>query len=294
MPNFSYKNIKEILNTKDSIRGVRIFNRRLDKIVIIPSFSLLNNPEDPLSPGTNVEFHAFYPNAGYIGTTYNIGYNLLNETDANGNKLKYISLNIHQHLSGLNLNPGPYKIVYNFLRNMIGSAQSNGKLFVSDISEDRKELKLSLTHPDNTILIQELSSFVLQYMNDTLYMPPVVINFGENNIIPIVNVTSDGDPTYFYVKLFDPLPNDVDLYFQCWLSSEIMKPYIDNVKLIDEDDVLLTKPIKGPNFEVDYKYWSSAETSYKNWTDLLSTNINTSQELLNRYLQYRFICKIEY
>jgi hypothetical protein len=284
MPNFSYKNIKEILNTKDSIRGVRIFNKRLDKSIIIPSFSILNNPEDPLSAGTNVEFHAFYPNAGYVGTTYNVDYNLFNEKDANGNNLKNISLDVHKHLAGLNLNPGPYKIVYNFLRNMIGSAQSTGKLFVSDISEDRKELKLSLTHPDNTILIQELSSFVLQYMNDTLYLPPVILNFGQNNIIPIVNVTSDGDPTYFYVKLFDPLPGDIDLYFQCWLSSEIMKPYIDNVKLIDEDDVLLTKPIKGPNFEVDYKYWSSSETSYKNWTDLLSTNINTSQELLNRYI----------
>ncbi len=284
MPNFSYKNIREILNTKDPIRGVRVFNRRLDKIVIIPSFSLLNNPEDPLSLGTNVEFHAFYPNASYVGTTYNVDYSLFNTTDANNNVLKNVELNVHKHLSNLNLDPGPYKIVYNFLRNMIGSSQSQGKLFVSDISEDRKEIKLSLTHPDNTILIQELSSFVLQYLNDTLYLPPVVLNFGQNNIIPIINVASDGDPTYFYVKLFDPLPNDVDLYFQCWLSSEIMKPYIDNVKLIDEDDVILSRPIKGPNFEVDYKYWASAETSYKNWTDLLSTNVNTSQELLNRYI----------
>lgn len=286
MPNFSYKNIKEILNTKDSIRGIRIFHRRLDKNLIVPKFSLLNNPEDPLSAGTNVEFHVFYPNSGYVGTVQGVDYDLYSQKNINGNLDKYISLNVHKHLSILNLNPGPYRFVYNFLRNLIGSNSSVGKLFVADISEDRKEIKLSLTHPDNLTLIEELSSFVLQYMGGALYLPPIILNFGQNNIVPIVNVTSDGDPTYFYVKLFDPLPNDVDLYFQCWVSSEIMKPYIDNVKLIDEDDIILTKPIKGPNFEVDYKYWSSSETSYKNWTDLLSTNVNTSQELLNRYIYH--------
>ena len=283
MPNFLYKNINEILNTNDPIRGIRFNRSDLNKKIVVPKFSVINNPEDPLSPGTNVELHVFLPNGAYVDTLYSVLYSLDSKIE-NGNAIKYINLDIHYHLSNINLIPGPYKIVYNFLRNLIGGNYTDNRLFVSDISQDRREIRLSLTNPNDTTSLQELSDFVLEYLGGSKYKLPIVLNFGENNLVDIINVTSDGNTNYFYAKLLEPLPTDVDLYYQCWLSSQIMKPYIDNVKFIKDYEITDQKYIKGPNYEVDYKSFTGASTDYKSWNDLLSTNVQTSQQILNKYL----------
>ena len=284
MPNFSYKNISEILTTQDPIRGVRILQSDLNGRIIVPRFSSLNQPDDPFAPYTNIEFHAFLPNGAYVDTLYNINYNVVLKENPNGETIKYVVLDIHNDLRDARLIPGPYKVVYNFFRNVIGSSERENRLFISDISSDRREIKLSLTDPNDLVSRKELSDFVLEYMAGSKYMMPVVLNFGQNNIVHVINVTSDGDPNYFYVRLIDPLPSDVDTFFQCWLSSQIMKPYIDNVIVIRDDIDDMPSYISGPNFDVEYDYWTNSETNYKSWNELLQTNVQTSQEIVNRYL----------
>ena len=284
MPNFSYKNISEILTTQDPIRGVRILQSDLNGRIIVPRFSSLNQPDDPFAPYTNIEFHAFLPNGAYVDTLYNINYNVVLKENPNGETIKYVVLDIHNDLRDARLIPGPYKVVYNFFRNVIGSSERENRLFISDISSDRKEIKLSLTDPNDLVSRKELSDFVLEYMAGSKYMMPVVLNFGQNNIVHVINVTSDGDPNYFYVRLIDPLPSDLDNFFQCWLGSQIMKPYIDNVIVIRDDIDDMPSYISGPNFDVEYDYWTNSETSYKSWNELLQTNVQTSQEIVNRYL----------
>jgi hypothetical protein len=283
MPNFLYKNIAEILSTNQPIRGIRFNYSDLNKKIVVPKFSTINNPEDPSSPGTNVELHLFLQNGAYVDTLYSAKYNIFAEVE-NGVPLKYVDLPIHEHLQTLKPVPGPYRVVYNFFRNLIGANYSESRLFVSDISTDRKEIRLSVTNQNDQTLLDELSNFVLEYMRGSKYTLPIILNFGENNIVDIVNVTSDGNNSYFYAKLLEPLPTDVDLYYQCWVSSQIMKPYIDNVQVEVEYEALTPKFIKGPNFEVDFNRFIAASTEYKSWNELLSTNVQTSQEILNRYI----------
>jgi hypothetical protein len=283
MPNFSYKNLTDILISNGPIRGNRYNYTDLNGRIIVPKFASLNNPEDPSSPGTNVELHIFLPNGAYVNTLYSAPYNIDPRVE-DGEPIRYVTLPIHEHIASLKLVPGPYKIVYNFLRNLVGSQFSKSRLFVSDISQDRKELRLTLTDTTDTTAIQDLSNFVIEYMRGAKYKLPIVINFGENNFVDVVNVTSDGDPNYFYVRLADPLPFDVDLYFQCWISSQIMKPYIDNIQVEKEFEKLQPRFIKGPNFETEYDKFITATTEYKNWNDILSTNLETSQQILNKYL----------
>jgi len=284
MPNFSYKNITEILTTQDPIRGVRVLQSDLNGRIIIPRFSSLNEPDDPFAPYTNVEFHAFLPNGAYVDTLYNINYNVVLKENPNGETIKYVVLDIHNDLRNARLIPGPYKVVYNFFRDVIGNSARENRLFISDISADRREIKLSLTDPNDLVSKKELSDFVLEYMAGSKYMMPVILNFGQNNIVHVINITSDGDPNYFYARLNDALPLDVDVFFQCWLGSQIMKPYIDNVTVIRDDIDDMPDYISGPNFDVEYDYWTNSETSYKSWNELLQTNVQTSQEIVNRYL----------
>lgn len=284
MPSFLYKNLTDILTTNQPIRGDRFVYSDLNSRIIVPKFSTLNNPEDPSSPGTNVELHVFLPNGSYYTTLYNANYFIDPRVSENGEPIRFVTLPIHDHIRDLKLIQGPYRIVYNFFRDLIGSNNNADRLFISDLSSDRRELRLTLTDSTSLESIEQLTDFVVQYMRGSRYKLPIVLNFGENNIVDVINVTSDGNPTYFYVKLAEPLPFDVDLYYQCWLSSQIMKPYIDLIQVEKEFETLQPRFIKGPNFEVDYDRFITGTTEYKSWTDLLSTNVQTSQQILDKYI----------
>jgi len=274
MANFEYKNIDEILQTTLPIRGVRVSledNKLLEKV----PYSTPINPPDPKK--WNFEFHTFLPNGAYISSIYNIESWKIDNSN--------IGLDIHRDMRFAGNTPGVYKIVYNFFRNLIGTYESPNKLFISDISPDRSELKLSLINPDSEQAQAQLKLFVLRYIDprqDTI--PSVVLNFGENKIANIINVTSDGSKNSFYVKLYEPLPADLTTFFECWVSEEIMRPYIETVNYIGEAVPIQLNKLKGPNFEVDYDYWVNSETDYKSWNDILSANVQTSQEILDRYI----------
>lgn len=279
MANFEYKNIDEILSTNKSIRGTRI-DIKQEKKIIVPKIELTSQVGRSV---TNIELHAFLPNTAYVASIYNINTSKI-EKDANTSK-DTLSLDLHRDLgrNGLGLTPGPYRIVYNFHTNLVGDVD-NQRLFIDEISTDRRELKLKLTSPSDKIGKTQISDFVLSYLSPSKYLPPVIVNFGENKIVDVINVTSDGDSSYVYVKLYEELPADLDVYFQCWISTQVMKPWVDTVAVIAEEVKQDTEYISGPNFEVDYDYWITSETDYKSWSDILSANVQTSQEILNRYI----------
>lgn len=274
MANFDYKNIDEILSTSLPIRGVRVTlddNRLLEKATV----PVVIDPSDPKL--NNFEFHVFLPNGAYISTVYNVQSWKL---DTSNN----VILDIHRDMRRASLLPGVYKVVYNFLKDEVGGFNQPVKLFVSDISPDRSELKLSLINPSSQDGLSQLKNFVLKYLNPTDLIQSYVLNFGENKISNIINVTSDGFQESFYVKLYEPLPEDLDIYAECWVSSEYMKPYIETINYVAEEVPVQIPELRGPNFEVDYDYWTTSETEYKSWNDILSANVQTSQEILDRYI----------
>jgi len=292
--NFSYKNIDDILLAKGPIRGTRFTPISLRRKLVVP---VLDAPTSQFFeyPDASLELHAFLPTTAYVdgASLYDIPFTTktVNETVVIDNvqtivERKYVVLDIHRHAHEfLKLPVGEYKFVYNFFRNLVGDPQTDlYRLFISDISSDRREIKLSLKYAANEEAISRLSDFVLTYLSSTTYLPTTVLNFGENLLVDVINITSDGDNTYFYAKLYEPLPADVDIYYECWLGNQILKPWIENVSVRREEGEGKIPYISGPNFEVDYNYWLSTETDYKSWNDLLSTNVQTSQELLNRYV----------
>ena len=91
-----------------------------------------------------VELHAFLRNLSYVKSAYNIDtYSIVNDKD-----YPSLSLQIHRDLEDLNVPPTEYRVVYNFLRDFIGSYDSKDKMFISEISDDRTELKVSLINPN--------------------------------------------------------------------------------------------------------------------------------------------------
>lgn len=294
MANFEYKNIDEILNNPTS-RGNRI-SINTDPTRVIPKFEMKEGLDLIANSSTfgstsnvlkaryelgslmmeSVEMHVFLQNGAYLRSIYDLTTWKMSGTN--------IYLDVHTDIQSLNLPPTTYKIVYNFIRNFIGSATSPVKLFISEISDDRKELQLKLTSNEDKLYVDSLTNFVLDYLKGSTFLPKVVVNFGENKLIDVINVTSDGSTDSFYVKLFEPLPSDLDLYFEGWLGTEIIQPYIDTIQVLPEEEDRQFQGIRGPNFEAEYEYSIITETDYKSMTDILSNNTKTSQEILNKYV----------
>ena len=292
MNNFRYSNIEEILAAKSFIRGTRFKEQNaLRRKLVVPVLNLTTAVEDP----TSVELHLFNENANYIegGSLYDIPFTLETREETfivDGEERrydrKYAIIDVHKHLhENLKLPVGKYKIVYNFMNSLIGGPSNpDNRVFISDISPDRRELRLAIKQLENQSAKEQITKFVLDYLKDSYYLPPIVLNFGENMIVDVINVATDGDSNFFYVKLYEPLPRDLDLYYECWIGRQTLKPWIDNVQILREEESKGIPFINGPNFEVNYDYWLSTETDYKSWNDLLSTNLQTSQEILNRYV----------
>lgn len=282
MAKFDYKNIKEILSTRGFSRGIRLQDTAETRR-IVPRFEKIDpNTVERLTGGfESVEMHVFNTNTLYITSVYDLTTWKIDNTQETNSR--QIHLDIHRDIKNLNLSPSSYRIVYNFFRNFIGSAYGP-KMFISEISSDRTELKLALSDPENPIMLDQLKTFVLDYLSPKKYIPPIILNFGENQIASVINLTSDGSTTNFFVKLYDPLPNTIDVFYECWVASEILKPYIELVSVEQPEPTQNLIKIAGPNFDVDTDYWIVSETDYKSWSDLLSTNVQTSQEILNRYI----------
>lgn len=277
MANFEYKNIDEILKSNLPIRGVRT---SLDDLKLLKRTPPLVPSIDPTTDV--VEFHTFLSNGAYLNSLYNVDTWKL-EPPLQGSSSPIISLDLHRDFDKGENPSGEYKIVYNFLRNIIGSYDVP-KMFISKISSDRTELELTLIDRNSQSDQSLLSSFVLSYLKSKEILPNVVLNFGENKIIDVINLISDGNKFSFFVKLYEGLPLDIDLYFECWVQEQLLKPFIDTIHHIPEQIKTQLPSLRGPNFEVDYDYWTTSETEYKSWNEILSSNVQTSQEILDRYI----------
>jgi hypothetical protein len=279
MSNFNYKNIKEINRTNTPVFGQTIATEQLsllEKAAVIPQLDVNDS-------SFRQELHVFLSNLVYQKSEHNVKTGYLLETFGE-RKAPEFALDVHSDIRNLLLPANTYKVVYNFHKDYIGSFDSKDKLFISEISEDRTEIKLSLTNPDSSDGKTKLASFVLENLKPKKYVPPIILNFGSNVIFDIINITSVGDPTSFYAKLYEPLANDIDIYTYCWVSVRLLQPYIDTVTYVAEQIQVEPNFISGPNFEVDYDYWVVSETNYKSWSEILSENIQTSEQILSRYI----------
>jgi hypothetical protein len=278
-----YKNAREILVSNNPSRGMRFDANEMSLLAPVDIFANLNLIGDT---GLNVlsrqkfEFHLYGINGEYIGGNQSSTY--VKKIDD-----KYLFLDIKEDLNKLQYNGGVFRFVYNFLYDLVGSYNTD-KLFISEISPSRTELKLKLQSPDAQTSIDQLEDFLRLFLDENTFYSNFVLNFGQNKIIPIANVASDGTSSTIYIKLFDPLPSDIQDQTLVWLSKELLEPYVDSVQIDYSFENVNVNTIRGPRTEIEELYWNNLESNYKSWTDLLSLNTTTSDKLENYINSVRF------
>ena len=289
-----YKNINEILTATKSVSAQRIpeIKRRLFGRETAGLVSL-NTDITTQSDLNKIELHVYSGDIWITGV-----HQIANQqkiptyVDKQTNKtIQFktdpVAINLYSELEKLQLTSGNFRICVNFFKNLIGSYDRQ-HLLISEISPDRTELKLQAIDPDNPEFLQQITKYI-QTVKQTqtrvagqknLYKS-YLLNFSRNQCVSFINSVVVGD--FLYVKLLDPLPEQFQENFKCWVVEEQKPTYIDRIIIYPFATKKQFKQLANPNWYANSDYNISSETGFKTWSDLLGSSIPTSQQIVDSY-----------
>jgi hypothetical protein len=126
--------------------------------------------------------------------------------------------------------------------------------------------------------------------------------FDENKSNLIINYHADEEkykeyPHSIVYKLYEELPEGIELGDLCYVVKEMAPPYTETIRLIDfvEEDidaVLLRNPKWDTDFAVD-SYVNVSNTKYKSYDSLVTSDINIKEQIENEIISGSFMESIE-
>lgn len=281
------KNIQDITSSK-SLTGNRLYKTDLELLTFTPGQSVIFDQNILTGVDDVAELHVYSDNTWITGT-HNATVDRSNILSVNTTLddtfnlySQPLKLNIQDEFNKLNINSGNYRILVNFFKNIIGDYR-NQFLRIDDISPDRTEVRLVAINNNNPIWLEQITRFLENYnlLDVTSEYKPLLLNFSNNVTSLITNSIVIGD--YVYFKLYEPLPIEIERNFKLWVVEEIKPPHIDSVSFkfdVASQSNIVT--LAGPNWEANYdSFNTSTDVGLKNWNDLLSTSVQTSQQLVD-------------
>ena len=280
-----YKNITQITSAINSVSAER-FDQTKRKFFEEEIF--LNSDIIDVTDTSRIEMHVYTYDIWNTGNhKLQIQTKLLEYKDAVTNKTirvnNAIGIDIHSEFKKLNLNAGTFRIAINFFKNLIGSYEQQ-HLRIDEISPDRTEIRLRAIDDENPEFLEQITSYITNVnhtSNQTTYYTPYLLNFSNNQCILFVNSVVIGE--YLYVKLNEPLPQNIAVDFKCWVVEEQKPTYIDRISILPNIIQTQYKSLANPNWQASAVWNTSNETGFKDWTDLLGSTTQTSQQIVDTY-----------
>jgi hypothetical protein len=289
-----YKNIDKILRSTKATQGQRFSDKEIE-LLSSPAlkYAWKNNILASDSRDNGIEFHV-YSGDTWITGNHRIDLqpkNQITYTDPENNvdyrlPAKPWQINLFNEFNNLNIQKGEYRIAVNFFTNLIGSYESQ-KLKIDEISPDRTELRLRAIDPDDSEFLEQITNYIQSVGNavtrltSTQSYRTLLVNFSRNQTALFTNSVVIGE--YVYVKLYEPLADDIEKDFKCWIVEEQRPTYIDRVTL-ETFGLGITEPTRklaGPNWDASDRASTSTDTGLKNWNDILGSSVTTSQQLVD-------------
>lgn len=279
-----YTNNKELLKATSAVPVSRI--ESVDKELLdIRQFSVTF--KDNSRP--TLEFHVYTPDGVYLTGNHSSAFSIENnEGPSLGSEsitaYQHLSIDTNKELETLGITRGSFKLVYNLFDNVVGAYDSQ-KMWIKEISPSRRELRLQLADNTNTQLVSQLTTFKDRWDSLTAndIFDSFLLNFGFNETYQIINVRFDlnSETPELVVKLYNPLPAKYGEKAKVWISEEVINPILDSISIIPKHIPEPVTNLKGPNFELEEYDGGSVATNFKSWNDLLTTNLSTSQQLID-------------
>ena len=280
-----YKNIAVNENAK-SFSAERIDRTKLNLISYDSDAAYYVNDNIITDANSKLELHVY---SGETWLTGNHSVQAKNSAASVRNKIlnkqvalnNTISIDLYQELENLKLTAGNFRFVVNFFKNLIGNFDKQ-HLQIDEISPDRTEIRLRAIDADDPEFLQQITSYIqnVNQTSDRLYKS-YLLNFSRNQCALFVNSVVIGE--YLYVKLNEPLSDEFQVNFKCWVVEEQKAPYVDRVAITPKALQKQFNRLGNPNWQATAKYTTSNETGLRTWTDLLGSSTQTSQQIVDAY-----------
>ena len=199
----------------------------------------------------------------------------------------HVMLYPKQDLEKEEFDEGVYYINYNFYRKHLNS-DLNSKYYIEEISSDRTEIRLNSNTISNEDIETSTNNFIA-YRDAQSYFVDFYLNFGDNNLIISNNIKLDvinENEFSILIKLYEPLPIDLDLKSQCWIVEQISSPQSYQVQFpIEIFDPKDFEYIAGPNLDLNIKNESGVSSQEYSYDTLLNSNITSSNNQIQSLLE---------
>ena len=234
--------------------------------------------------GDYIELHIYNSNGEKVHSNHNFK-DFTSPDDGNEqNELaSHISLDPKKVLSKAGYTSGKFKLKLNILRNKIFNS-IQPPFNVKEISPKRREIKTTAPNASNEALDPSVGEFISE-IESSVYFKEFSLNFGNDVLIPCLNILLDKSPFKHEVlfKSLNPVSSAIGTGFNFKVVEEISNPSFIDVDLGTapfKDDSI---DIGGPNFFIDIKLNNSVPSGFKSYDELLSYDITSSyQHLLSR------------
>jgi hypothetical protein len=198
-----------------------------------------------------------------------------------GAKLPEIEIDPIQDLKNFGYISGEFITQYNFQTKKISSPEA--ELFISQISEDRTEIRINSTIISSTELLN-YGSVLINEIDNSIEQKYFLLNLPDNNQSLIVNIAIDVDNPSILLKLYEPLPQQFQDKISVWVTEEIIEPYIFGLNLDTSIIPELPPQLKGPNFDIDIDIKQNLGTKYENYSSLVSSLTGSSYRQVLNYM----------
>jgi len=242
-------------------------------------------------PGDNIELHIISSNGDLLDIVYDFKNYTTYKTNEGTSLYSQIVVDPKADLESFGLNQGVYDVVYNFYRTLFSSSIAN-QFYITEISSDRTEIKVSTNNTSYTALGQSYLTFVAE-RNSRAFYSDFILNFSDNKTYIGVNIAFDNvNQTLpsLYIKLYEPLPSNITVKDTFWLVENISDPYAFQVTtdFLAEATTDFT-PLRGPNINIELAEKANLTTKYLNLSTLLSSNVSSSYQQLQSWLEEKSI-----
>jgi hypothetical protein len=207
--------------------------------------------------------------------------------------LPIIEIDPVKDLQDLGYISGEFFTQYNFQTRKLSSS-SNKDLFVSQISDDRTEIRLKSINLTSDELLTSGETLISE-LNSTQEQKYFILNFDNNIQLVVINIATDIEDPSILLKLYKPFPSELREKASCWISEEIIEPYAFDLNL-DTSVIVGDGPkLKGPNFDIDIDIKQNPSTEYQNYTSIVSSLTGSSyQNVLNYMNDNSYDLNIDY
>jgi hypothetical protein len=234
-----------------------------------------------------IEFYILDLNKNVLYSKYDYtNYQVTNDgQSAQTGEVSKFQINPGDDVIGQGFANGEYVAYYNFLNKEIGDY--NSTLYISEISSDRKEIRLDSQFISSFDLIEDTEDFV-DFRENSSYFVDFYLNFGNNNLIIANNIKIENENTdnpTILVKLYEPLPDQFQIKDETWIVTSFNEP--EAYSIVSRAVSSFTTPtplLQGPNFAIPIKDQVNNSSQNLSYTDIISSAPTSSQDQIDSLL----------